>query len=114
MTQEKTLKAQAGWLMLVLGAALLLAFIPLVRTAANGGGVRYGVIGAGCLLAGILCLAGLFIVQPNEARVLTLFGTYVGSVKDNGFWWVNPFCLKRLVSLRARNMNGQKLKGNDI
>ncbi len=113
MTQEKIFKPMAGWLMLFVGVLLVLGFIPLIIHAANGAGVTYAIPAAVSMLAGVLCLTGLFIVQPNDARVLTLFGSYVGSVTLNGFWWVNPFCLKRPVSLRARNLNGQKLKVND-
>ena len=57
--------------------------------------------------------AGLFVVQPNEARVLVLFGKYIGSVRDSGFWWGNPFAVKRRVSLRIRNFNSEKIKVND-
>jgi hypothetical protein len=57
--------------------------------------------------------AGLFVVQPNEARVLVLFGRYVGSVRDSGFWWTNPFVVKRHVTLRIRNFNSEKIKVND-
>jgi len=54
------------------------------------------------ILLGILTLIGLVVVNPNQSRVLTLFGEYVGTLKDAGFYWVNPFYLKRLVSLRVR------------
>ncbi len=64
-------------------------------------------------VAGGLVLGGLFIVNPNESRVLVLFGTYKGTAKKNGFAWANPFYTKRRISLRARNLNGQKLKVND-
>jgi hypothetical protein len=57
--------------------------------------------------------AGLFVVQPNEARVLVVFGRYIGSVRDSGFWWGNPFAVKRRVSLRIRNFNSEKIKVND-
>ncbi len=53
------------------------------------------------------------VVNPNESRVLTLFGDYNGTVKANGFFWVNPFMTSKKVSLRARNLNGQALKVND-
>ena len=62
---------------------------------------------------GVLRRVGLFIVNPNDARVLVLFGTYAGTVKHNGFWWANPFYVKRRLTLRARNLNGEKLKVND-
>jgi regulator of protease activity HflC (stomatin/prohibitin superfamily) len=64
-------------------------------------------------LAFVLGLPGFFIVQPNEAAVLVLFGAYTGTVKQNGFWWVNPFTAKHKISLRARNIDGEKLKVND-
>ncbi len=57
--------------------------------------------------------AGIFSVQPNQARVLTLFGTYVGSVKSSGLWWANPFYKKQAISLRIRNFETAKLKVND-
>ena len=56
---------------------------------------------------------GIFSVQPNQARVLTLFGTYVGSVKSSGLWWANPFYMKQAISLRIRNFETAKLKVND-
>jgi len=66
------------------------------------------------LLIGItLILPGLIIVNPNESKVLTLFGKYVGTVKQDGFFWVNPFTVKRKISLKAYNLNGQQLKVND-
>jgi regulator of protease activity HflC (stomatin/prohibitin superfamily) len=58
-------------------------------------------------------LPGFVIVNPNESRVLTLFGGYAGTVKKDGFFWVNPFTVKKRVSLRAFNLNGQQLKVND-
>ena len=61
----------------------------------------------------IFVLPGLIIVNPNESKVLTLFGQYTGSVKKDGFFWVNPFTAKKKVSLRAFNLNGQQLKVND-
>ena len=61
----------------------------------------------------IILQAGIFSVQPNQARVLTLFGTYVGSVKSSGLWWANPFYKKQAISLRIRNFETAKLKVND-
>jgi regulator of protease activity HflC (stomatin/prohibitin superfamily) len=60
-----------------------------------------------------LLVSGFFIVNPNESRVITLFGSYIGTVKTNGFWWTNPFFTKKDISLRARNLNGEKIKVND-
>jgi regulator of protease activity HflC (stomatin/prohibitin superfamily) len=61
-----------------------------------------------------LCFGGFMIVQPNESKVLILFGKYTGTVRDSGFWWVNPFTVKKHVSLRIRNFNSEKLKVNDL
>ncbi|MBM4013703.1 MAG: SPFH domain-containing protein [Planctomycetes bacterium] len=65
------------------------------------------------LITSLWCLPGLFSVQPNEARVITLFGNYRGSVRQPGLWWVNPFSQKKAVSLRVRNFESEKLKVND-
>jgi regulator of protease activity HflC (stomatin/prohibitin superfamily) len=62
---------------------------------------------------GVFILPGFVVVNPNESKVLTFFGKYVGSVKQDGFFWVNPFTVKKKVSLRAFNLNGQQLKVND-
>ncbi len=65
------------------------------------------------VLAGLL-LSGFYVVQPNEARVLVFFGRYIGSVREAGFWYSNPFAVKRHVSLRIRNFNSDRLKVNDL
>ena len=61
----------------------------------------------------IINMAGFFVVQPNEGRVLVLFGRYIGSLRDSGFHWANPFAIKKHVSLRIRNFNSDKIKVND-
>lgn len=62
----------------------------------------------------ILISSGFAVVQPNDSRVLILFGKYIGTVRDSGFWWVNPFTVRKKVSLRIRNFNSQKIKVNDL
>jgi len=62
----------------------------------------------------VLWMMGFTVVQPNEARVLVLFGKYIGSIRDSGFWWTNPFADKKRVSLRIRNFNSEKIKVNDL
>ena len=62
----------------------------------------------------ILIPNGFTIVQPNEARVLVFLGRYAGSVRDAGFWWVNPFTTKKVVSLRIHNLNSDRIKVNDL
>jgi regulator of protease activity HflC (stomatin/prohibitin superfamily) len=61
----------------------------------------------------VTLLPGFYIIQPNESLVLTLFGKYVGTAKDNGFYFANPFLLKKKISLRARNLDSQPIKVND-
>ncbi len=62
----------------------------------------------------IISLVGLITVQPNDSRVIIFFGSYSGTVRESGFWWINPFTLKRKVTLRIRNFNSDKIKVNDL
>src|SRR6185437_5843962 len=77
-------------------------------------------VGNGAALAGTIliivfgaALGGVFVVQPNQARVLILFGRYVGSVTEAGLWWCNPFNKTKKVSLRVRNFQSDRIKVND-
>ncbi|MBC8116876.1 MAG: SPFH domain-containing protein, partial [Candidatus Saccharimonas sp.] len=92
-------------------------FLVGVGTSTAGGSPVVGVFLCFCGvvlgLAGLICLGGHFTLQPNEACVLSFFGPYVGTVRDSGFYWVNPFMTKRKISLRSRNFEGAKLKVND-
>ncbi|ADV66690.1 SPFH domain-containing protein [Deinococcus maricopensis] len=65
------------------------------------------------LVLAFLILCGFFIIQPNQATVITLFGRYVGSERKNGWFWTNPFTSRRRLSLRIRNFNSERLKVND-
>ena len=70
-----------------------------------------------CVLVGVIalaCLAGFYMVEPNQSAVLSLFGKYTGTVRDNGLRWNNPFLAKRKVSLRIRNFESGKLKVNEL
>jgi hypothetical protein len=94
-SQEKISGAFSGAFMLLFNAALLLGGIALLaqqfmasRAATNG----WIIIGAlGMMLLGLVLLGGFFTLQPNEARVLLLFGSYHGTVRQSGFYWANPF-----------------------
>lgn len=66
-----------------------------------------------CTILGILMLPGFFVVNPNSSKVMLLFGKYKGTIKTNGFYWINPFYSKQKVSLRARNFESERLKVND-
>lgn len=65
------------------------------------------------LVLGIFGVIGFVIVNPNESSVLVLFGNYKGTIRKNGFWWVNPFFVKKNISLRARNLDSDPIKVND-
>lgn len=65
------------------------------------------------LLAALINLAGLMVIEPNQARVLVFFGKYRGNLLSEGFWWVNPFMSVKKISLRARNLNADPIKVND-
>ena len=107
MYTEKIIKPPSGYLTLVLFLVMLIGGIYALSTE------QFLIGGIILLLDFILVLPGLIIVNPNESKVLTLFGKYVGTVKSDGFFWVNPLTVKRKLSLRARNLNGQQLKVND-
>ena len=107
MYQEKIITPPSGYLTLVLFLALLGAAV-LAFTLG-----RYAIGIATLLFNFILVLPGLIINNPNESKVLTLFGKYVGTVKTDGFFWVNPLTVKKKVSLKARNLNGHQIKVND-
>jgi len=65
------------------------------------------------LIIGFISMPGFFFINPNSSVVLVLFGDYKGTVKKNGFYWVNPFFIKKPISLRARNFDSEKIKVND-
>ncbi len=113
MTSEKALSPISGYVMLSIGILLeIAALYSLVRLAMTEN-LWLLIPFLVTLLIGILILVGLFIVNPNDSRVLVLFGTYKGTVRRNGFFWANPFYVKKKITLRARNLNGEKLKVND-
>ena len=82
--------------------------------AAQGAGVSSLVIGVVVAVLATFGLVGLYMVEPNQAAVLSLFGKYVGTVKDNGLRWNNPFYAKKKVSQRVRNFESGKLKVNEL
>lgn len=70
-------------------------------------------LGLGLSIVAFVMSLGFFTNQPNAARVLVFLGEYVGTVRDQGFWWTNPLASRRLLSLRLRNFNSERLKVND-
>jgi regulator of protease activity HflC (stomatin/prohibitin superfamily) len=113
MIKERVVRTVPGLVMLVLAFATVAAAVWLFVRSVPSENLG-GILGATALfLAAGLGFAGIFVVNPNEAKVLTLFGRYIGSVKDPGIWFANPFALKKKVSLRVRNFETTKLKVND-
>jgi regulator of protease activity HflC (stomatin/prohibitin superfamily) len=150
MNHERVVTVKNGWLMLPLNIVLLLAAVALfiyeVVQANHGGGaptVTLIIVAALVFITAGVMFGGFFTLQPNQARVLVLFGEYRGTVRESGFHWGNPFYTngsstlraiievgkssdkqavanamnkhhsRNKISLRARNMNGEKLKVND-
>ena len=106
MTREKPYNAISGWIVLLLALAMLAGAVFLILSLATGysGHPAPRVLLAFSLfLLFVLTLVGFIAVQPNTARVLLLFGNYKGSIKESGFYWVNPFFSKKKLSLRVRN-----------
>jgi regulator of protease activity HflC (stomatin/prohibitin superfamily) len=106
MSNEKGYSPLSGYLM----AAFVLGFLLL---GIAGLVVLRAPVFIWALLIGLVVTPGFFFVNPNSSIVLVLFGDYRGTVKKNGFYWVNPFFIKKPVSLRARNFDSEKIKVND-
>jgi len=114
MTQERVASPITGALGLIVSIVLIMGGIALfIQSVASGIPLPGILVAMLCLGLGALAAGGLFTVQPNQAVVLILFGSYVGSVKTSGWWWTNPFNNRKRVSLRARSLNGEKIKVND-
>ncbi len=117
--QERTGSSLSGWAMLVVvlllklgGIAVIIRAIWLANQNQTFGGLL--VTGIVAVLLSIVGWAGFFTLQPNQARVLILFGAYRGTIRRSGFHWVNPFYSRKgRISLRMRNLNGERLKVND-
>jgi len=111
---ESVARKMSGYLALVITILLVAANAYLIYFMAVNRLPEYLWIEIPLIIATMIFPAGLFVVQPNEARVLVLFGKYIGSVREAGFWYANPFAIKRHVSLRIRNFNSEKIKVNDL
>jgi regulator of protease activity HflC (stomatin/prohibitin superfamily) len=110
MQDEKTAMTTSGYPMLV---ALPVAVITGVSAALVLGAIALKILGLLVAILALICLAGFYMVAPNEGRVLQLFGQYVGTDRALGLRWANPFYSKQRVSLRIRNFESGQLKVND-
>ncbi|HNR09569.1 MAG TPA: SPFH domain-containing protein [Saprospiraceae bacterium] len=103
MKSENVLKPISGWGPLILAIVMPATFFLL----------RHPVYWATGGLLWLLLLSGFIIVNPNFSKVLILFGKYVGTIREDGFFWANPFLVKKGISLRANNFDSERLKVND-
>jgi len=110
---ERSTSTLSGWLMLavhILAPPGLALWLWQAWPGGIVGGIAIGVVSALLLLGAF----GFFVVEPNMARVLVLFGKYHGTVRADGFHWVNPFMSKHRISLRAHNLASKTIKVNDL
>ena len=113
MAKDKQARALRGWgalgviffLLCISGGVLLVAGVFEI--------VWLVPVGAVMFIGTLLSCSGFLIINPNQAAVAQLFGEYVGTISGDGFWWMNPFYMKRRISLRIRNFESGKLKVND-
>jgi len=110
---EKIVKPMSGFFALILGIFLLIVAGYFFAKTGEPGTGRSITIAIVSLLTGFFLLLGIIVVTPNFSRVLTFFGKYVGTVKENGLLFVNPLYTKQKFSLRAENLESAKLKVND-
>lgn len=106
MQTETLKKAKNGYLFIL----IVLIFLAIAVIAMLN---KFIVLFFIAIVLGLIVLPGFFIVTPNSACVLLLFGKYAGTVKENGFFWILPFYSRKFISLRARNFESEKSKVND-
>ena len=111
---EKRMWRINGFIMAAVGLILIAIMVMVFRSIVLTKDPELLWIQIPLLLLFMTIPSGFFIIQPNEAKVLVLFGKYVGTVRDAGFWWSNPFVVRKRISLRIRNFNSDHLKVNDL
>lgn len=111
-SQERSGSAFNGYMMLlVLLAAIVLPIVTAIMGNDEGVAIGSAIFG---LLAVLFVAIGFFMIQPNQAAVITLFGEYRGSVRDEGLHWVWPWMMRNKVSVRAHNIHSERVKINDL
>ena len=113
MVKENIRKAASGYLALVILPMLTVGLAGLLLFSLRNNLAAFAIISLILLISTLICFKGFFMVQPNQAMVLQLFGTYVGSVRQTGLRWANPFYTKNPISLRVRNFESGVMKVND-
>jgi regulator of protease activity HflC (stomatin/prohibitin superfamily) len=113
MLREIEIRGYSGWLLVFLLVSVVIASVIGMIQAIKAESVWY--VGGAVVVLVIdgACWVGLSVVNPNDAKVVTLFGVYKGTIKQPGLWWVNPLTTRRRLSLRVRNFESGRLKVND-
>jgi regulator of protease activity HflC (stomatin/prohibitin superfamily) len=114
MIRERERSAVTGWVMLPVLLALAAGTLRFLFLALQARDIVAVLVGVFVEVATVICFGGFFVVNPNEGRVLQLFGAYKGTVREPGLRWASPFYTKYHVSLRVRNFESGKLKVNDF
>lgn len=109
--QERSARSGNGFAFFAMGLAALLAGGLLLWARPAPSTLALSAL---CLLGTLWCWVGIYMLQPNQAAVLTLFGSYRGTDRSDGLRWANPFYAKDKISVRAHNFNSEKLKVNDL
>lgn len=113
MLREREIKGWSGTVVAIVLVALLIYSVPALVGAIRGQSPVLIVAWIVIAVLAVLALFGLTVVNPNEAKAVLLFGVYKGTIKQQGFWWVNPLTVRRRISLRVRNFESSRLKVND-
>ncbi|MDF2190121.1 SPFH domain-containing protein [Paraflavitalea sp. CAU 1676] len=108
---QKIMKPMSGYLALLLAVILFIASIYFFAGSRDNG--TFVLLGVFSFIASVFLSLGIIVISPNHSRVMTFFGKYVGTVKENGLQFVNPLYKKQMISLRAENLESSKLKVND-
>ncbi|MBP8903037.1 MAG: SPFH domain-containing protein [Paludibacteraceae bacterium] len=100
-------------LLLLIAIVLLFVWAVSSKTLSSGAITFYAILSTVLFIFNTVAWGGFMQIEPNEARVMVFFGEYRGTVKENGFFWVNPFYTKKKLTLRARNLDAEPIKVND-
>jgi regulator of protease activity HflC (stomatin/prohibitin superfamily) len=114
MIRERQRSEVGGWVMLPVLLALAAGLLRFLFLALQARDIVLVLVFAFLEVCIVVCLGGFFVVNPNEGRVLQLFGAYKGTVREPGLRWASPFYTKKRISLRVRNFQSEKLKVNDV
>ena len=111
---EKPASKINGFVILLISFLLLILDVYLFVLGVQSRSAQFLWVFIPILILFVILIIGFTVVQPNDSRVIIFFGKYSGTVRQSGFWWVNPFTIKRKISLRIRNFSSEKIKVNDL